>query len=262
MRVVARVAGPLFVLVALSAFGGARAERAEDLSLADADAGADEDDDVESADDDSESDEEASSSSNAKTSRSGCPKEMVRVGDACMDRYEAPNKKGARPLVMQTAQEAEEWCASKSKRLCSEDEWINACEGAQKRQYPYGGEHEDGRCNDDKEWRTVNETVLAKWPADEAKEHNKSLYQAAKSGTKRGCRSSSGAYDLTGNVEEWVLRSRSHANDYKHILIGCYWSGCYGGGKPTCHSTNSAHGPGFRFYETGFRCCRDAPKKR
>ena len=40
--------------------------------------------------------------------------------------------------------------------------------------------------------------------------------------------------------------------------IGINWSGCYGGGKPTCRSTNSAHGPEFRFYETGVRCCKDA----
>ena len=61
-----------------------------------------------------------------------------------------------------------------------------------------------------------------------------------------------------------MTKSRSHANGYAHILIGCYWSGCYGGGKPTRHSTNAAHGPEFRFYETGFRCCKDpaAPARR
>ena len=30
--------------------------------------------------------------------RGGCPAGMVRVGDYCVDRYEAPNRKGARPL--------------------------------------------------------------------------------------------------------------------------------------------------------------------
>jgi formylglycine-generating enzyme required for sulfatase activity len=194
--------------------------------------------------------------------KSGCPKDMARVGDACIDRYEAPNKRRGRPLVMQTSQEAEAWCEAHQKRLCREDEWISACEGANKRQYPYGSEHEDARCNDDKEWRQVNEPVLAKWPASEAKTHTQELYQAAKSGTKRGCKSDYGVYDLTGNVEEWVVRTRGHTNDYHHILVGCYWSGCYGGGKPTCTSSNSAHGPGFRFYETGFRCCKDAAKKR
>lgn len=200
--------------------------------------------------------------SKAKAAKSGCPKDMARVGESCVDKYEAPNKKGGRPLVMQTSQEAEDWCAAHNKRLCREDEWIAACEGANKRQYPYGESHEDARCNDDKEWRQVNEGTLAKWPAAEAKSHTKELYQAAKSGSKRGCKSATGVYDLTGNVEEWVVRTRGHTNDYHHILVGCYWAGCYGGGKPTCTSSNSAHGPGFRFYETGFRCCKDAARKR
>src|SRR5882724_2322305 len=90
---------------------------------------------------------------NAKTPKSGCPKDMARVGDSCVDRYEAPNKRRGRPLVMQSAQDAEAWCTAKNKRLCREDEWVTACEGANKRQYPYGTSHEDARCNDDKEWR-------------------------------------------------------------------------------------------------------------
>jgi formylglycine-generating enzyme required for sulfatase activity len=104
----------------------------------------------------------------------------------------------------------------------------------------------------------VHEETLNKWPGPEAEAHAKDLYQGSRSGSKRKCVSQDGVYDLTGNVEEWVVRTREHANDYPYLLVGCYWSGCYGGGKPTCHSTNNAHGPEFRFYETGFRCCKDA----
>jgi len=60
---------------------------------------------------------------------------------------------------------------------------------------------------------------------------------------------------MTGNVEEWVT-SRKHGA--AHVLKGCYWSGCYGGSKPTCKSTNAAHAETFKFYETGFRCCVEA----
>ena len=190
--------------------------------------------------------------------RTGCPAGMMRVKDYCIDRFEAPNRKGAKPLAMQSANDANAWCEAHHKRLCTEDEWLSACEGDQKRAYPYGAEHVDERCNDDKEWREVHEDTLAKWPAAEAQAHAKELYQGARSGSKRKCVSESGVYDLTGNLEEWVVRTREHANAWPYILAGCYWSGCYGGGKPTCHSTNSAHGPEFRFYETGFRCCKDA----
>jgi hypothetical protein len=190
--------------------------------------------------------------------RGGCPSTMVRAGGFCIDRYEAPNRRGAHPLVMQSANDANEWCTDHHKRLCTEDEWISACQGEERRTYPYGTEHVDGRCNDDKTWQKVDEALLAKWPAPEAKAHAKELYQATPSGSKRKCVSQAGARDMTGNVEEWVVRTREHANAWPYILIGCYWSGCYGGNKPTCHSTNNAHGPEFRFYETGFRCCRDA----
>jgi hypothetical protein len=191
--------------------------------------------------------------------RGGCPSNMIRVRGYCIDRYEAPNRRGARPLAMQSANDAVAWCSEHHKRLCTEDEWIIACEGEEHRQYPYGAEHVDGRCNDDKPWRKVDEATLAKWPSPEAHALARDLYQATPSGWKHKCASETGVRDLTGNVEEWVARTREHANDYPYILIGCYWSGCYGGNKPTCHSTNNAHGPEFRFYETGFRCCRDAP---
>ena len=194
--------------------------------------------------------------------RGGCPASMVRVRDYCIDRYEAPNRRGAKPLVMQSAHDAEAWCGEHMKRLCTEDEWISACEGEQARTYPYGRDHVDGRCTDDEPWRHVEEATLAKWPAPAAHAHAKSLYQATPSGWKHKCVSEEGVYDLTGNVEEWVVRTREHANAWPNILMGCYWSGCYGGSKPTCRSTNDVHGPEFRFYETGFRCCRDAARAR
>ena len=58
-------------------------------------------------------------------------------------------------------------------------------------------------------------------------------------------------YDMVGNVEEWVTTSRP---EWPHVssLKGGYWS------KPwsKCRGTNDSHGPNFRFYEIGFRCCR------
>jgi formylglycine-generating enzyme required for sulfatase activity len=191
----------------------------------------------------------------------GCPRNMVRVGAFCVDRYEAPNRRGAKPLVMQSANEADAWCAAHHKRLCTEDEWSTACEGDDHRAYPYGDTYVYGQCNDGKAWEKVDEATLAKWPAPEAQAHAKELYQASRSGADRKCVSGHGVHDMTGNVEEWVVRTREHPNDWPYILAGCYWSGCYGGGKPTCHSTNSAHGPAFRFYETGFRCCKDVSQK-
>lgn len=186
-----------------------------------------------------------------------CPADMVLVEAFCMDRFEAPNIEGEKPLVMQSAITAEAWCLERGKRLCTEDEWVMACEGPAHTVYPYGDEHQDGACNDDKTWIAPDEAVLATWPSPEAQAEVDALYQGAPSGSYPGCVSSYGVYDLTGNVEEWVIRTQYHVNEYPHVMKGCYWSGCYGGAKPRCGSTNPAHGSSFLFYETGFRCCRD-----
>ncbi len=66
------------------------------------------------------------------------------------------------------------------------------------------------------------------------------------------CTSAFGISDLVGNVEEWVQTSRAEWK-YPSSLKGGYWSKPWSG----CRGTNDSHGPMFRFYETGFRCCAE-----
>ncbi|NUQ76073.1 MAG: SUMF1/EgtB/PvdO family nonheme iron enzyme [Polyangiaceae bacterium] len=186
-----------------------------------------------------------------------CPPDMAYIDGFCMDRFEAPNEKGAEPFVMESALSAIAWCESRGKRLCTETEWVLACRGPSDTTYGYGDSHESGRCNDDKMWMVVSEKTLATWPSPEAQAEVDKLYQGTPSGSLEGCDSGFGVFDLLGNVEEWVVRTLPHANNYPHVMKGCYWAGCYGGSKPTCASTNPNHGDSFRYYETGFRCCMD-----
>jgi formylglycine-generating enzyme required for sulfatase activity len=187
-----------------------------------------------------------------------CPGDMVQVFGFCIDRYEAPNVAGEYPLVMESALGAEKWCADHGKRLCGEDEWERACSGPESFAYPYGLIHEDAACADEKTWIEKDESTITQWPEKPAMGEVTRLYQAERSGTRAQCVSGFGAYDMTGNVEEWVVGDKKRHHAYEHVLKGCYWSGCYGGSKPTCTSTNAAHADAFKFYETGFRCCRDA----
>jgi hypothetical protein len=188
----------------------------------------------------------------------GCPADTVAIETFCMDRYEAPNEAGSPPLAMQTAIEGAAWCEARSKRLCSEAEWVRACEGQAKTTYPYGDTYEAHRCDDDKTWISPDWTTLASWPSPAAQAEATKLYQADPSGKRTGCVSVEGAFDLTGNVAEWVTRSFNHANNYDHVMKGCYWAGCYGGTLPNCSFVNPAHPGTFRSYEAGFRCCQDA----
>lgn len=186
-----------------------------------------------------------------------CPTDMVLAGDSCVDRYEAPNEAGAWPLAMQTAIDGEAWCEARGKRLCSDVEWIRACEGAAGTLYPYGEEYIPHRCNDDQTWISPNWGVLGTWPSQAAQDEAERLYQADPSGFRADCISADQVADLTGNVAEWVVRTIDNANNHDHVMKGCYWSGCYGGTPPNCTFVNPAHPGEFRSYEAGFRCCRD-----
>jgi formylglycine-generating enzyme required for sulfatase activity len=184
---------------------------------------------------------------------------MIPIDDFCMDRYEAPNEAGALPLAMRTAQDGEDWCEARGKRLCREDEWLRACEGPGGTTYPYGDQYEEHRCNDDKTWIPPDWALLATWPSPAAQAEASGLYQADPSGSRAGCVSSEGVQDLTGNVAEWVRRTFPTQKNYDHVLKGCYWSKCYGGSNPSCAFVNGAHPGEFRTYEAGFRCCLGPP---
>ena len=193
--------------------------------------------------------------SHAADAAAPCPADTVAFVGFCMDRYEAPNQADVPPLAMRTATDGVAFCAAVGKRLCSEAEWVHACQSAAGLPFPYGKTYQRSRCNDDKVWKAPSWTVLGTWPSAAAQAEAKRLYQADPSGSRTGCTSAEGVHDLTGNVAEWVVRSFPNGNNYDHVRKGCYWSGCYGGAPPSCSFTNPAHPGSFRTYEAGFRCC-------
>lgn len=170
----------------------------------------------------------------------------------CMDRYEWPNVAGERPQVMMKFTEAEASCAAVGKRLCTEFEWELACEGPAHRPWPYGWSQTAGRCNSDRPYRTYDAQKLESTDAAVRAREVERLWQGAPSGSFPDCESVFGVMDLVGNVEEWVATSRPEW-PYRSSLKGGFWSKPWAG----CRGTNDSHAPAFRFYEIGFRCCRD-----
>jgi formylglycine-generating enzyme required for sulfatase activity len=172
--------------------------------------------------------------------------------DVCMDRYEWPNKAGALPVVMITFGDAETECAALGKRLCTEFEWELACEGAEHRPWPYGWRQVTGNCNSDKPYRAYDEAKINS--SDDAIRNKEvtRLWQGAPSGSHAACASVFGVMDLTGNVEEWVRTSRAEW-PLPSSLKGGFWSKPWAG----CRGTNERHGGKFRYYEIGFRCCKE-----
>jgi sulfatase modifying factor 1 len=167
----------------------------------------------------------------------------------CMDQFEAPNLRGAEPLVMKSYRSAEDWCGKRGKRVCAEREWELACEGPAHLPLSYGWAVNTALCNSNKAWKPVD---FAKFdgPRDLALKEAAKLWQGAPSGRYPSCVSAFGIYDLNGNVEEWVAARESR--EWPGALMGGFWAKPWTG----CRGTNDAHQPTFAFYETGFRCCK------
>ncbi len=171
----------------------------------------------------------------------------------CMDRYEYPNKKGAFPVIFITHPESEALCKKDNKRLCREDEWTFACEGEEATPYPYGYTRSPEACPIDAKWKAFNEKPLKERDSFEAMLELDRLWQGVASGSRPGCKSVFGVYDLTGNVDEWT--KGIHEGERSTILKGGYW----GPVRTRCRPSTRSHDEKHLFYQQGFRCCSDVP---
>lgn len=169
---------------------------------------------------------ESSSEEKPASTGTDCKGGMVLVksksGNYCVDAYEFPGR-GAIPRTNITWFEAKKTCASRGKRLCSLKEWKNACGS----RYPYGRRHDANSCN------TADEDGFER--------------SIAKSGAFKKCRSrGSGAYDMVGNVHEWVDDQRIAGGGFEsdEEVGSCRYS------SPKSPSSSAGY--------VGFRCCADA----
>lgn len=172
--------------------------------------------------------------------------------DYCIDRFEYPNVLGQSPMIVVTFREAETLCKKASKRLCTEDEWTFACEGEEVRPYPYGWTRDPDACVIDRPWRPFAEGALQPRDGANAREELDRLWQGEPSGSRRGCRSPFGVYDMTGNVDEWTRSVNTKG--YASILKGGYW----GPVRARCRPATRAHNEDFVAYQQSFRCCAES----
>ncbi len=114
----------------------------------------------------------------------------------CIDRDEYVPPGETLPLGGASWTQAREICEMQRKRLCLETEWEFACEGEQMLPYPTGYERDSTVCNFDK-----GDLVD---PAS-----GKLRDQREPPSKLERCASPFGVRNMTGNVDEWVLRDRT-----------------------------------------------------
>lgn len=171
----------------------------------------------------------------------------------CIDRYEYPGSAGQYPVIMVDWLEARAHCAARGRRLCTEEEWTFACEGPEARPYANGYVRDPRACVIDKPWRLVDFPVFAARTGPRVEREIDALWQGEPAGSRRRCVSPFGAYDMTGNVDEWTVTSRPEG--LRSILKGGYWGPVHA----RCRSSTRVHNEWFYFYQIGFRCCADLP---
>jgi hypothetical protein len=158
---------------------------------------------------------------------------------------------GVIPWRTVTHAEAAAACAAAGKRLCTEAEWQRACEGAGPNywSYPYGDDYDKYACNGwgyDYDCTAPNDHFLLYETG-----HDYGCPSAADT-----CLSDFGAYDLSGNVQEWTSSLISSGPDTYRVRGGTYQTQP---GGLTCQHAFIAFDDTIAFPTLGFRCCQDVP---
>ncbi len=153
----------------------------------------------------------------------------VSMREFYIDRYEYPNRWGEKPKTDVSWIEAQKLCTEQGKRLCALAEWSRACQGNDYWAFPYGSSHQATTCNTGKTTPTASSSA---------------------SGTHVKCASTWGAYDMSGNVAEWV----STPGQSPGLAAGGNWSQTLPSSL-TCTST-LFFPPSQGWSKVGFRCCK------
>lgn len=172
-----------------------------------------------------------------------CPRDMLLIPevsfgvDVCIDRYEASQTMGGTaqsvagvlPWSTVSIGAASDACRAVDKRLCTEDEWNDACRGASGDRYPYGRSFIGDACNG------VENGVGA----------------AVNTGSMTSCEGGyPGLFDMSGNVWEWTSRCRFGMCPMQGGSFGNPES------RLDCNETFQADST-FESALVGFRCCVD-----
>jgi formylglycine-generating enzyme required for sulfatase activity len=167
---------------------------------------------------------------------------------------------GEKPQGYISYVQAEAACKASGKRLCTRDEWTAACRGRPEHDYvyPYGNTYDPTACNEGRPSPIM--TLFGPSPTYSSAELNDPRCDALDGGLAKGgehplCVSPYGAFDMHGNIHEWV-DDPSNVNPGNGSFMGGYFVDAKVNG-PGCTYRTTAHQKTYHDYSTGFRCCAD-----
>jgi hypothetical protein len=158
----------------------------------------------------------------------------VSLGGYYIDALPYPNESGAIPTSNVSRDEAEQLCAAKGKRLCSELEWEHACKGSANATYEYGDDYAQDKCA-----TGVTAEEAARRPT----------------GDRITCKSDFGVREMHGGPWEWTSSAwgRGHAKEDLGVLRG----GNAVAGELVGRCANGiGRTPSTKSPVMGFRCCK------
>lgn len=210
----------------------------------------------------------------------GCADGMLRVDTFCIDRHEASlldltipampvpwspfrnpettpvravSARFAIPQGTISGDQAAAACQAAGKRLCSNSEWLRACQGPDMLTYPYGNTRLPGVCNDARSSHPVADYfgTPGPWTLEQLQHPciNQQWNTVDRAGANARCVSAEGAYDMMGNLNEWT-------SDPAGTYRGGYYLDTVINGNG-CLNLTTAHDTAYFDYGTGFRCCAD-----
>jgi formylglycine-generating enzyme required for sulfatase activity len=208
--------------------------------------------------------------------REPCPEGMALVGNRfCIDRWEAitlddkgemhspyhpvktkavvaASRPGVVPQGYIAQEQADAACKRAGKRLCTTQQWVDACMGLEKpkRTYPYGIQPIADACNTSRRIHPGSR-LHAERRHDSVALNDPQLNQLsdtiAKTGEFDRCVTPEGVFDLHGNLLEWTR------GEVPMLMGGHYVDGKQHG--PGCTYETDGHGSQYHDFTTGFRCC-------
>ena len=154
---------------------------------------------------------------------------------------------------------AKKACTNAGKRLCTEKEWVTACEGERALKYPYGDRYKVFACNVFRPYHPgfvlhQNSSVGHRDPRLNLVMEGEDDPLLRLTGATPSCRSHWGAdaiEDMVGHVDEWV------EGEKQPVFVGGFYARSTTKG---CEARVDSHAPAYFDYSLGARCCMDPEK--